>query len=153
MVNWTPRNILLTSILISALVGSVTGLTTSLLIKTSPIGQTRDLYLFAIDGSFNASATKGLTSDYFYSTPSITVNKGDTLIIHFYNPTDENHTFTLGSPYSNDVTVPHSTTVSGGNVVRIQNATITINANTAGIFPFHCRFHTPQMSGSINVQG
>jgi len=35
----------------------------------------------------------------------------------------------------------------------IHNATITINVNQAGIFPFHCRFHTPSMSGSVVVQG
>jgi len=91
----------------------------------------------------------GLKADYDFSASVITVNRGDTLVIHFYNPTDQNHTFTIGAPYANDVFVAaHPTDQS-----PIHNATITINANQAGIFPFYCRFHAPSMSGSLVVQG
>jgi plastocyanin len=147
MVTWTPRNILLVSIVIAALAGSITGLATSMLLRTSPAPQTRDLYLFAIDGSFNSTATKGLTSDYYYSATNIVVNRGDTLIIHFYNPTDQDHTFTMSSPYANDANVPAST----NNVIH--NATITFTANNPGTYSYHCKFHTPQMTGAIVVQG
>src|SRR5690349_10754124 len=103
MVTWTPRNTIIAAVLLSALVGSLTGLGTSYLSRTSPTPQTRDFYLFAVDQSFNSSLATGLKADYDFSANVITVNKGDTLIIHFYNPTDANHTFTLGAHYANDV--------------------------------------------------
>jgi plastocyanin len=149
MVAWSPRNTIIVAVLLSALVGGVTGLSASYLARTSSAAQTRDFYLFGVDQSFNATLASGLKADYAYSSSFIPVNKGDTLVIHFYNPTDQNHTFTLGSPYANDVFVAaHPTDTS-----PIHNATVTINANQAGIFPFYCRFHMPSMSGSLVVQG
>jgi len=91
----------------------------------------------------------GLGGDYAFSSSIINVNKGDTLVIRFYNPTDANHTFTIGSPYGEDVVVAGRPT----DTSPIHNATITIGASQAGIFPFYCRFHMPSMSGSIVVQG
>jgi plastocyanin len=149
MVAWSPRKTIIVAVLMSALVGSVTGLGASYLSRTIPTAQTRDFYLFSVDQSFNSSLTSGLKADYAYSSSVITANKGDTLVIHFYNPTDQNHTFTIGSPYANDAFVAaHPTDQS-----PIHNTTITIHANQAGIFPFYCRFHLPSMSGSIVVQG
>lgn len=149
MVAWGPRNTIIVAILLSALVGGVTGLAVSYLSHTSPAAQRRDFYLFGVDQSFNKSLASGLKGDYAYSSSVITVNKGDTLVVHFYNPTDTNHTFTMGSPYSNDIFVAaHPTDTS-----PIHNATITISASQAGIFQFYCRFHTPSMSGNIVVQG
>jgi plastocyanin len=149
MVNWTPRNTIMVAVLLSALVGGVTGLGVSYLARAGPTTQTRDFYLFGVDQSFNSSLAQGLKADYAFSSSVITVNKGDSLVIHFYNPTDQNHTFTIGSPYSHDSFVAgHPTDQS-----PIHNATITINANQAGIFPFYCRFHMPSMSGNLVVQG
>ena len=149
MAAWRLRNTIIVAVLLSALVGSVTGLGVSYLTRVSPTPQTRDFYLFGVDQSFNSSLASGLKADYAFSSSVITVNKGDSLVIHFYNPTDENHTFTIGSPYANDAFVAaHPTDQS-----PVHNATITINANQAGIFPFHCRFHMPSMSGSLVVQG
>jgi plastocyanin len=149
MATWTPRNTVLVAVLLSALVGGVTGLSASYLSHPNPTAQTRHFYLFGVDQSFNKSLAVGLKGDYAYSSSIITINKGDTLVIHFYNPTDENHTFTMGSPYSNDVFVlSHPTDTSA-----IHNATITIGAGQAGIYPFYCKFHSPSMSGNIVVQG
>src|SRR2546422_9404507 len=149
MVTWRSRNTVVVAVLLSALVGSVTGLGASYLARTTPTAQTRNFYLFAVDQSFNSSLASGLKADYAFSASVIAANRGDTLVIHFYNPTDQNHTFTIGSPYANDVFVAaHPTDQS-----PIHNATITINANQDGIFPFHCKFHAPSMSGSVVVQG
>lgn len=146
---WSPRNILIGAILLAAVTGAATGYSTSVLVQSSQSPQTREFYLFAQDLAFNTSLTTGLTSNYRYATDLITVNKGDTLNIHFYNPTDENHTFTMGAPYTNDVTVlGHPTDAS-----PIHTATITITANHEGLFTYHCRFHPPQMSGTLFVQG
>ena len=88
----------------------------------------------------------GLTSDYVFSSTHIVINRGDTLTIHFYNPTDQTHSFTMESPYSNDVVVqPASNTT-------ISTQTIVLTAGAVGIFTFHCKFHPPQMMGVIVVQ-
>jgi plastocyanin len=144
MVTWGTRNLLITTILLAAIVGGVTGLGASYLSHPSPAPQTRDIYLFAQDLSF--SVPSNLSSDYVYSSNLIVVNKGDTVTIHFYNPTDQHHSFTVGAPYANDVVVAAQ---SG----TIQNANITITTSQVGSFTFHCRFHSPQMTGTILVQG
>ena len=144
MVTWSSRNLLVATVLPAAIFGSVTGLGTSYLTHPSPTPQTRDIYLFAQDLSF--SAPSNLSSDYIYSSSQITVNKGDTVTIHFYNPTDKAHSFTIGAPYANDVVVAAQSST-------IQNANITITTNQVGSFTFHCKFHPPQMTGTILVQG
>ena len=140
----TTRNLLIATILLAAIVGAATGLAISYLVHPSPTPQTRNIYLFAQDLSF--SAPSNLNSDYIYSSSQITVNRGDTVTIHFYNPTDTAHSFTIGAPYANDVVVAAQSTV-------IQNANITITTSQPGSFAFHCKFHSPQMTGTILVQG
>jgi len=147
MVTSTPRNTIIIAVLLSALVGSVTGLGASYLAHPSPAAQTRNFYLFSVDQSFNSTLAAGLKADYDFSTNVITINKGDTLVIHFYNPTDKSHTFTMTSPYANDIVLPAMTSS------LIRSANVTISATQAGIFPFYCRFHLPSMSGSLVVQG
>ena len=115
--------------------------------RPPPAPQTRDFYLFAVDQSFNSSLATGLKADYDFSANVITVNKGDTLMIHFYNPTDEAHTSTMGSPYTSDVVLPAMTS----NLISSANITITVTQ--AGIFHYYCRFHGPSMSGNLVVQG
>jgi len=144
MVTWGPRNLLIAAILLAAIVGGTTGLAASYLLRPSPTPQARDVYLFAQDLSF--SAPSNLSSDYIYSSNLIVVNKGDTLTIHFYNPTDQHHSFTIGAPYANDIVVAAQSST-------IQNANITITTSQAGSFVFHCKFHSPQMIGTILVQG
>jgi plastocyanin len=149
MVTWSPRNTLIAAVLLSALVGSVTGFSASYLSHPGPTVQTRNFYLFGVEQSFNSTLASGLRGDYAFSPGVISVNKGDTLVVHFYNPSDANHTFTIGSPYGKDVVVAGRPT----DTSPIHNATITIGANQPGIFPFYCRFHLPSMSGNIVVQG
>jgi plastocyanin len=144
MVNWSTRNLLIATILLAALFGSIAGLGTSYLAHPNPTPQTRNIYLFAQDLGF--SAPSNLSSDYIYSSSQINVNKGDTVTIHFYNPTDKVHSFTIGAPYANDVVVAAQSST-------IQNANITITTSQAGSFTFHCKFHPPQMAGTILVQG
>ena len=147
MVTWNPRNIIATAVLLSALVAGIIGLGVSYAYRPPPAAQTRDFYLFAVDQSFNSSLATGLKADYDFSANVIIVNKGDTLMIHFYNPTDEAHTFTMGSPYTSDVVLPAMTSS------LISSANITITATQAGIFHYYCRFHGPSMSGNLVVQG
>src|SRR2546428_9338407 len=144
MANWSARNLLISSILLAAIVGGITGLCASYLSHPIPSPQTRDIYQFAQVLSY--SAPSNLNSDYIYSSSQITVNRGDTVTIHFYNPTDKAHSFTIGAPYTNDVVVAAQSTV-------IQNANITITTSQPGSFAFHCKFHPPQMTGTILVNG
>src|SRR3989442_13550549 len=106
MVTWSSRNTVVVAVLLSALVGSVTGLGASYLARTSPTAQTRNFYLFAVDQSFNSSLATGLKADYDFSASVINVNSGDTLVIHFSNPTDQNQPFTFGAPYPKERLVP-----------------------------------------------
>ena len=152
---WSPRNIVIAAVLISAIVGSVSGLATNYLTRTSPSPENREFYLFARDLSFHFNQTSGanrLTSDYIYSSNYIIVNKGDNLVIHFYNPTDEPHSFTMAAPYTNNATLPEGPTDTSLSD-PIPDVTIAITANQAGTFLFHCVFHPPQMRGWVIVQG
>src|SRR5438445_13468861 len=105
MVTWSPRNTVSAAVLLSALVGSVPGFSAGYLSRPGPTAQSRDFYLFGVDQSFNSTLASGLRGHYAFSTSVINVNKGDTLVVRFYNPTDANHTFTIGSSYGNDVAV------------------------------------------------
>src|SRR6059036_3315172 len=95
MVAWTPRNTIITAVLLSIAIAGVTGLGVTYALHPAPAPQTRNFYMFAVDQGFSAM--------------TITVNRGDTLIIHFYNPTDQAHSFTMGSPYTEDVVLPAMT--------------------------------------------
>src|SRR5436309_12089269 len=103
MVTWSPRNTVVAAVLLSALVGSVTGFSAGYLSRPGPTAQTRDFYLFGVDQSFNSTLASGLRGDYAFSTSVINVNKGDTLVVRFYNPTDANHTFTIATHYGKNV--------------------------------------------------
>src|SRR5207245_10789998 len=121
MVTWSSRNTVIAAVLLSALVGGVTGFSAGYLSRAGPTAQTRDFYLFGVDQSFNSTLASGLGGDYAFSSSVINVNRGDTLVVRFYNPTDANHTFTVGSPYENKVVLagrPSDTT-------RIHNVQIT----------------------------
>ncbi len=144
---WPARNILIAAILLSALVGGVAGFSSAYLVRTAPTTQTREFYLFPFELEFDATTAQGLNSSYIFLPDRIVVNKGDTVIIHFYDTTDDDHTFTMTGTYSVDAVVHAFTPTS------IENKNITIAANTAGIFQYHCRFHPPQMIGSLVVQG
>lgn len=147
MVSWTPRNIIIASVLLAAVVGTLTGLGVTYALRSPPAPQTRDFYLFAVDQGFPAQNATGLKADYGFSANTIIVNKGDTLTIHFYNPTDQAHSFTMGDPYPIDVVVPAMTST------KVSSVNVTIVANQAGIFHFNCKFHQPSMAGDLIVQG
>jgi len=106
-------------------------------------GIKREFWLFNSNvPEFNE--TKMVMSHDVYSMPSITVNKGDTVVIHFFNTEPkggDHHSFTISdNAYNINVEV------SPG-----ENKTITFNADTAGIFPFICTFHQPTMRGQFIV--
>jgi len=106
-------------------------------------GVTREFYLTNMDNAKINETTSGLPPDIF-NIPEMTVKKGDTVAIHFYNVepvVDDRHSFTiLEGPYvTNSV-------LDGG-----QNKTITFTANQTGIFTYICTFHPPSMRGQLVV--
>jgi plastocyanin len=107
-------------------------------------GITREYWLFNSNiPGFNE--TKMAMPRDVYSMPTMTVNKGDTVVIHFFNTESEggdNHSFTISDNAYNINVVLHPG----------ENKTITFNADTAGIFPFICTFHQPTMKGHLLVE-
>jgi plastocyanin len=102
----------------------------------------KTFYLFNADTGSNKNQTQ-IPPDTF-APNTITVNKGDTVNIVYYNtePVKDGdpHTFTIGAPY--DINV---------NVNPQQHSTIHFKANTAGAFQFYCSVHLPTMRGELVV--
>src|SRR5438445_13890358 len=89
MVTWSSRNTVIAAVLLSALVGGVTGFSAGYLSRAGPTAQTRDFYLFGVDQSFNSTLASGLGGDYAFSSSVINVNRGDILEFPFYIQTNE----------------------------------------------------------------
>lgn len=86
--------------------------------------------------------TVGVPHDAFVPS-SMTVYKGDTVTIRFYNTEDveEDHAFEL-VPYVARATVPAGTTFEK-----------TFVADQAGTFAYKCDLHQPTMTGYLTVIG
>jgi plastocyanin len=108
-----------------------------------PKGVTREFYLTNMDNPKMNETITGLPAD-IYNIPEMTVKKGDTVLIHFYNlepETADRHSFTfLTGPYVRNVAL------DGG-----QNQTIVFTANQTGIFKYVCVYHMPSMTGQLVV--
>jgi plastocyanin len=86
--------------------------------------------------------TLGITGDV-YSLPSLIVNTGDNVTIHFFNTdvdTVDKHTFTIDSPYSINEEVTNG-----------QQTTINFLANQTGIFKYYCTNFPKTMNGELVV--
>jgi plastocyanin len=149
MANWSVRKTLIVAAILSIILGSVAGLGVSTLAHPAPAAQTRVIYLFPIEEPFNDTIA-GIPH-YVFEPNLIVVNKGDTVLIHFYQYTDEHHSFTLAAPYSKNVTLPAATPL--GNPTSIPKMDITFVADTPGLFVYHCIFHPPTMTGTLQVVG
>ena len=125
---------------------------------------TRTFYLFDRSLPFNESLFN-IPHDTFVPD-TITVNKGDHVVIHFADieSTPEGHTFTMDPPYTFDAVVYKDVTQGGGvagtfskvgNVFmgQSQTATIAFTAYWAGTFKYYCAIHPPTMTGYLVVIG
>ncbi len=125
---------------------------------------TRTFYLFDGTLPFSERTFYNIPHDTFVPD-TITVDKGDHVVIHYINIEDvsESHTFTMDLPYKFDATLYGNATQQGvvgtypnvGNIVlsQGQNATITFTASWAGTFRYLCEFHQPTMTGYLVVIG
>ncbi len=137
------KYVILSNVMLIGLIASIACLVCNIPVSSSFAQATptsRIIYLFNSHIP-DANETKlGIPTDLF-APSSITVNKGDTVIVHFYNTENEPHTFTIGAPYNIDKNVPGE-----------QNATIVFKANYQGIFQYYCKYHLPTMQGQLIVQ-
>lgn len=106
-------------------------------------GKKREFWLFDSDIPTLNETETGMPHD-IYSMSTISVYKGDTVVIHFFNleqPGGDNHSFTIfDKPFNLNVVLTPG-----------QNKTITFDANTTGVFTYYCTFHQPTMRGQLVV--
>lgn len=108
--------------------------------------QTREFNLFTqVDEGAEAVEDEiGIPPDLFFPT-QMTVNKGDKVVVHFYNlepeETQEHHTFTM---FSGVYQMNHD--LNAG-----EQKTIEFTASEAGVFEYQCVFHQPTMKGQLVV--
>jgi len=96
-------------------------------------------YLFTAEHDGVNLTKTGIEPDA-YSPDSIIVNRGDIVVIHFYNvDATDRHTFTPGKPYNVNI-----------DLAPGQHSTFTFKANQEGVFGFFCKYH-PTMTGHIAV--
>lgn len=105
--------------------------------------QTREFYLFSeVDENIDEEEL-GIPPDKF-SLDEITVNKGDRVVVHFYNlepeETEELHSFSMSGVYQ-----------THNDVEASDNKTIEFVADQAGVFQYQCVYHQPTMSGNLVV--
>jgi plastocyanin len=84
----------------------------------------------------------GISGDV-YSLPTMLVNKGDTVTVHFYNlekDASKRHSFTIGAPYSIDK-----------DLVGGQDEIATFTADNEGIFQYFDKYHPQTMTGQLVV--
>jgi plastocyanin len=107
-------------------------------------GEKKEFWMFDSEIPGLNETQMGMPHDV-YSMTTMNVYKGDKVIIHFFNieePGGDNHSFTIfDKPYNINVVVHPG-----------ENKTITLDANTTGIFTYYCTFHQPTMRGQLIVQ-
>jgi plastocyanin len=114
----------------------------------APVPQTREFYLLTqVDEGVQAMEDDlGIPPDLFFPT-QMTVNKGDRVVVHFYNlepeETQEHHTFTMAS----GVYQTHNDVNAG------EQKTVEFTASEAGVFDYICTYHQPTMRGQLVVLG
>ncbi len=104
--------------------------------------QAREFYVFTVVVGFNDTLV-GLPHDAF-APDQITVNRWDSVTIHFYNTEDEaeRHSFTMAAPYT-----------MGQDLNWKENKTFNFTASTGGMFRYWCTYDLPSMVGYLVVLG
>ena len=93
--------------------------------SSSPNTNTDTFYLFTAEHDGVNTTKTGIEPDT-YSPESLIVNKGDIVVVQFYNvDATDRHTFTLGAPYNVNV-----------DLAPGQHSTFTFRAGHGGVFGF-----------------
>jgi plastocyanin len=115
---------------------------TSPFLPTLTIPGLKEFYLFTAEIPDVDEEKLKVAGDAF-SIPTMIVNKGDNVTVHFYNVdpvTDERHSFTIGSPYNVDADIAFGET-----------EVVSFMADHEGIFQYYCKYHLPVMTGQLLV--
>jgi len=117
--------------------------------STAPVNATlsipgqKEFYLFSVEIHEVDEETLGIPGDA-YSIPTIVVDKGDNVTVHFYNVdpnTSDRHSFTIGSP--NNV---------NEDLAGRESGIVSFIADQEGIFQYYCKYHLPVMTGQLVVE-
>jgi len=117
-------------------------LTTTTTVPTLTTPGMKDFYLFTAEIPDVDEEKLKVAGDAF-SIPTMIVNKGDNVIVHFYNVdpvTDERHSFTIGAPYNVDADIAFG-----------ESDVVSFLADHEGIFQYYCKYHLPVMTGQLQM--
>jgi nitrous oxide reductase len=107
----------------------------------STLGE-KTFYIFTSEVD-NVDENKLKVAGDSFSVHTLVVNKGDKVIIHFYNVDDNKsvrHNFIIGDPYRVNIDLGFG-----------QNGNATFTANKTGVFTYYCSYHLPVMTGQLVV--
>ena len=126
--------------------GSLTGImstwTTATAVPTLTTPGAKEFYLFTAEFPDVDEEKLKVAGDAF-SIPTMIVNKGDNVTVHFYNVDpvpDERHSFTIGAPYNVDADIAFG-----------ESDVVSFVADREGIFQYYCKYHLPVMVGQLQV--
>jgi plastocyanin len=116
--------------------------TTATTVPTLTTPGVKEFYLFTAEIPDVDEEKLKVAGDAF-SIPTMIVNKGDNVTVHFYNVdpvTDERHSFTIGAPYNVDADIAFG-----------ESDVVSFMADHEGIFQYYCKYHLPVMTGQLQV--
>jgi plastocyanin len=116
--------------------------TTAKTVPTLTTPGVKEFYLFTAEIPDVDEEKLKVAGDAF-SIPTMVVNRGDNVTVHFYNVdpvTDERHSFTIGAPYNVDVDIAFG-----------ESDVVSFIADHEGIFQYYCKYHLPVMTGQLEV--
>jgi plastocyanin len=120
----------------------LTTTTTATTVPTLMTPGAKEFYLFTAEIPDVDEEKLKVAGDAF-SIPTMIVNKGDNVTVHFYNVdpvTDERHSFTIGAPYNVDADIAFG-----------ESDVVSFVADHEGIFQYYCKYHLPVMTGQLQV--
>jgi plastocyanin len=122
--------------------GSTT--TTAATVPTLTTPGMKEFYLFTAEIEIpDVDEEKLKVAGDAFSIPTMIVDKGDNVTVHFYNVdenTSERHSFTIGAPYNVDE-----------DIAAGESAVVSFMADHEGVFQYYCRYHLPVMTGQLEV--
>jgi hypothetical protein len=110
--------------------------------KAASSSNNKIFYLFSAEIEEVDEEKLGISDDV-YSLPTMIVNKGGTVTVHFYNlekEETERHSFTIEAPYN------INKDLAGG-----QNAEATFTADHEDIFQYFDKYHPETITGQLVV--
>jgi plastocyanin len=121
---------------------NLTTTTTATTVPTLTTPGVKEFYLFTAEIPDVDEEKLKVAGDAF-SIPTMIVNKGDNVTVHFYNVdpvTGERHSFTIGASYNVDEDIAYG-----------ESAVVSFMADHEGMFQYYCKYHLPVMTGQLEV--